>query len=280
MSNVIYLSSKLQHNFGNSDDVFANIMAIEGKVYRQVPTRQTLRFTYQSQQHDQSQTYFIKKHFGVGWREIIKCLCYLRWPVISAINECRAIKHLQKQHLQTPVIAGFGKRGLNPARMQSFIITQALQDVINLDELTMQWRQSPPRFNLKFTLIKALANTVRCMHASGLNHRDCYLMHFYIKQQELNNLNNGLLNNNDLQLIILDLHRAQIRSRVPRRWRLKDLIGLYFSSKEITLTTRDYYRFIKAYRQMSLRQILIMEKHFWQQIRRKGEVLYNRTPIR
>ena len=64
---------------------------------------------------------------------------------------------------------------------------------------------------------------VRDMHAAGINHRDCYICHFLLhlpfsgKEEEL-------------KISVIDLHRAQLRTRVPRRWRDKDLIGLYFSS--------------------------------------------------
>ena len=68
-------------------------------------------------------------------------------------------------------------------------------------------------------LIKRVATMVRDMHAAGINHRDCYICHFLLhlpfsgKEEEL-------------KISVIDLHRAQLRTRVPRRWRDKDLIGL------------------------------------------------------
>ena len=63
----------------------------------------------------------------------------------------------------------------------------------------------------------------------------------------------------DLKISIIDLHRAQIRHHVPKRWRDKDLIGLYFSSLGLGFTQRDIYRFLKIYFQLPLREILSKE---------------------
>lgn len=49
------------------------------------------------------------------------------------------------------------------------------------------------------------------------------------------------------QIFVIDLHRAQIRKKVPIRWRNKDLIGLYYSSMYIGLKGTDYIRFLKEY---------------------------------
>src|SRR5690606_4611652 len=58
---------------------------------------------------------------------------------------------------------------------------------------------------------------------------------------------------------LIDLHRAQVRPSVPRRWRDKDLAGLYFSALDIGLTRRDRLRFLKHYFQRPLRRILAEE---------------------
>ena len=76
------------------------------------------------------------------------------------------------------------------------------------------------------------------------------------------------------QLFLIDLHRAQVRNHIPKRWVIKDLAGLYFSSKDIGLSTRDLFRFIREYRQQSLRIILANEKSFWQKVKQRGDKLY------
>jgi heptose I phosphotransferase len=77
-------------------------------------------------------------------------------------------------------------------------------------------------------------------------------------------------------LHVMDLHRAQIRARVPQRWLIKDLGGLYFSALEIGLTARDVLRFMREYRQRPLREILCDEKTFWGAVRRRAQQIYVR----
>ena len=81
----------------------------------------------------------------------------------------------------------------------------------------------------------------------------------------------------ELKISVIDLHRAQIRNQVPRRWRDKDLIGLYFSSLNIGLTQRDIFRFMRIYFGKSLRDILSEEKVLIQQADSKAEKIRERT---
>jgi heptose I phosphotransferase len=48
-------------------------------------------------------------------------------------------------------------------------------------------------------------------------------------------------------LVLIDLHRAQVRVATPLRWRDKDLAALYFSALDIGLTRRDKLRFLSHY---------------------------------
>ena len=110
-------------------------------------------------------------------------------------------------------------------------------------------------------LIKRVATMVRDMHAAGINHRDCYICHFLLHlpfsgKEEV------------LKISVIDLHRAQIRAKVPRRWRDKDLIGLYFSSMNIGL---------KVYFSAPLKDILKQEQGLLSQAEEKATKIRERT---
>ncbi|MCD4206454.1 hypothetical protein KX481_30380 [Escherichia coli] len=79
------------------------------------------------------------------------------------------------------------------------------------------------------------------------------------------------------KISVIDLHRAQIRAKVPRRWRDKDLIGLYFSSMNIGLTQRDIWRFMKVYFGMPLRDIYRLEIDLLKKARIKAGKIEART---
>ena len=73
---------------------------------------------------------------------------------------------------------------------------------------------------------------------------------------------------------LIDLHRVQIRRRTPRRWIVKDIGGLYFSSMRIGLTRRDLYRFMTGYSNKPLRDTLQEDGKFWSRCRLRACGLY------
>jgi heptose I phosphotransferase len=239
-------------------DRFDDLMAIEGELFKAMPGRKTQRFVRGGK------SYFIKTHYGVGWKEIAKNLFRLRLPVLGARNEYRAIERLHALGVPTMRATGFGARGINPARRRSFLITEALDDTITLEDLCREWKAKPPGPGFKRRLIERVAATARRLHENGVNHRDFYLCHLRLQLRQPG------------ELYVMDLHRAQLRSRTPRRWKIKDLAALHFSSMDAGLTTRDLYRFIKAYRGKPLKQIFPREQRFWSDVHKKALKLYRR----
>ena len=158
-----------------------------------------------------------------------------------------------------------------PARLESFLITEELTDVISLEDFCQHWRTTPPPFALKKALIEKLAAIARTMHTHGVNHRDCYICHFML------DVASGTPTNADaVKLSVIDLHRAQVRSRTSRRWVVKDVAGLWFSAMDIGLTRRDCLRFMRAYAQMPLRSIFESQERFWRQVDRTARRLYKK----
>lgn len=236
---------------------FEQFMQLPGKVYRSLENRRTVEVVLEGQ------TYFIKQHYGIGWKEIFKNILQLRLPVLSAKNEWLALKKLNQLGIHVPEIVGFGCRGMNPATRQSFIITKALPEHKSLEELSHEGKINA---NVKQTLIKKISQITKIMHDNGINHRDLYICHFLL-----------LANHNNYdQLFLIDLHRAQIRKKIPTRWLLKDLAALYFSIQNLGFTTRDYLRFIREYRKTSLRDIFNKEAAFWLKVKKRGNKLYQK----
>ena len=227
-------------------DPFVEVEALQGEVYRELEARRTLRTEVDGQ------AYFVKIHRGVGWGEIIKNWLTLRAPVLGAAQEWQAIQALTAAGVPTMTAVAFGQRGRNPATQHSFIITQALAPTISLEDLSRDWLQSPPEPGFKRALIAEVARMTGLMHRAGVNHRDCYICHFLLHTDQP-------AFPAPPKLSLIDLHRAQIRPRVPRRWRDKDLAGLTFSALHIGLTRRDQLRFLRDYFQLPLRQILQAE---------------------
>jgi len=245
-------------------DAFEEVKHLQGEVFRELETRRTLRFELAGK------SYFLKWHRGTSLKEIVKNLLSLRMPVLGADREWHAIHRLSRLGVDTMHGVGFGEKGLNPLTRTSFIITEDLTPTISLEDYCADWATNPPDVKVKRMLIERVATMVRAMHAGGINHRDCYICHFLLHLPFSGR-------KEDLKLSVIDLHRAQIRARVPRRWRDKDLIGLYFSSLNIGLTDRDVWRFMKVYFALPLRHILKDESSLIAQAEEKANRIKERT---
>jgi len=239
-------------------------MARAGDVYREMDGRTTLRF------REKGRSYFIKKHLGIGWREVFKNLTQLKLPVLSAKNEFVAINQLTGLGIDTMAIVAYGLRGRNPAKIQSFVVTEDLIDTISLEDYCASWGEGEaPSFREKQLLINKVAHITKIMHLSGMNHRDLYICHFLLR---------GMPSvSTDFKLFLIDLHRAQIRKKVPERWLVKDLAALYFSAMHIGLTKRDLLRYIKQYKGESVRDLLERDGLFWKKVEAKAYALNNRN---
>lgn len=248
-------------------DPFVEVERLEGVVYRELEARRTLRTEVAGR------GYFVKIHRGIGWLEILKNLSTAKAPVLGAGQEWLAIQRLTKAGVPTMTGVAFGERGGNPANQHSFIITEELAPTISLEDYARDWPARPPAPALKHALIRRVAHMTAGMHAAGVNHRDCYICHFLLHTDTA-------VSAKDFRLSVIDLHRAQIRSQVPRRWRDKDLAGLYFSALDIGLTQRDLLRFLQVYFNRPLRMILRDEKPLLARLERKAAGLYQRMQRR
>jgi heptose I phosphotransferase len=224
-------------------DAFRQVEELQGEVFRELEARRTLRTEVAGQ------GYFVKIHRGVGWAEILKNWLTLKRPVLGADQEWKAIGALTTAGVPTMTAVAFGERGVNPANLHSFIITEELAPTVSLEDFSNDWRTNPPEPRLKRALIAEVARMTGAMHRAGVNHRDCYICHFLLHTDKP-------VTASDFRLSLIDLHRAQVRNATPARWRDKDLAGLYFSALGIGLTRGDRLRFLKGYFRKPLRDVL------------------------
>jgi heptose I phosphotransferase len=248
-----YIAPELAGLIDNRN-LFNRVREMQGETFRQLASRRTIKTRIAGE------FYFAKIHFSVGWAEIFKNLLQGRLPVLGAANEWIALNRLADAGVPTmkPVLFYRERKPFNPAAERSVIVTEALENKISLEDFST----ADPL--VKRRLLRRIAVMAREMHRAGINHRDFYLCHFL--------MDTGSEDNPVLHLI--DLHRAQTRSRVPQRWLVKDLGGLLFSAFGKALTRRDLLRFMAVYRDRPLREILESETVFWRQVRARAVRLY------
>ena len=257
---VLEMPREMQQLLGN--DAFDRAMSLQGDIYRDVPGRRTIRFQLEGN------FYFIKQHFGIGWKEIFKNLLNLRLPIVSAMTEVRAIRKLDALGIPTTPLVAYGCRGSSPAALQSFVVTRDLGDIVSLETLCADWAKNPPEIRFKRRLIEAVAELARTLHDNGLNHRDFYICHLCLDKTRLAN--------DEIHLYLIDLHRVGIRQEIRPVDRMKDMAALYFSAMDIGLTRRDFLRFMAIYRQQSLQTLLKSEADFWTRTSRRAQQLFKK----
>lgn len=164
------------------------------------------------------------------WRRLIGL------PVSAdGMKEWNAILALHRRGLPavTPVAAG---QRITRSVKESFVMTLALDDYLPLDRYLARFQPplSADQLKQKRALIKKLAAITRQLHWAGYNHRDFYLNHLFVRPP-------------DLDLKIIDLQRVDHRNRRRRRWRIKDLAALHYSSLALSVTDPDRLRFYARY---------------------------------
>jgi UDP-glucose:(heptosyl)LPS alpha-1,3-glucosyltransferase len=229
---------------------FAQMMQLQGEYFRNLPQRKTLRVQHQGA------SYFVKQHFGIGYREILKNLLSMKWPIVGAKTEARAIRTLQSLGIATTPLVGFASQGINPARQQSYLITRDLGQVQDLEK----WLSSKQKASVRQQVITQAIQIVDTLHRHFVYHQDLYLCHFCI---DLDTLKQG-----QIKLSLIDLHRCRILSRANRRAALKDMAALMFSAMDAGFSQQDMALFNTHYS--------APDAKFWQDVQLRAERLYNK----
>lgn len=180
--------------------------------------------------------YYLKVHEGIGWIEILKCWLQGKHPVVDARAEAHALESLAALGIPAPRLAAYGVEGWSPATRRSFVLTESLEDTEDLGEFLAT---SPPLdHEARAELARELARLTGCLHAAGIAHQDLYLTHFRLRPRP----------GATPELFLIDLHRARTGCAPARRWILKDLAALRFSTLDLAPTRGDLARFWKTYR--------------------------------
>ena len=243
------------------EDPFRWIETAGGEHFRELPDRRTTRLEVEGE------VFFAKVHRGVGVGETLRSLASLRLPVFDARAEVEAIARLREAGVDVPEVVAWGVDEAPAHRRRSFVVTRDVGTQRTLADVASEL--PPDARGERRAWTRALGRAVGAMHGAGVNHRDCYLVHVLCPEQEPGA---------PPRPVLVDLHRAQIRSAVPQRWRAKDLGGLAFSAMDAKLTRTDLFRFVQAYAGGSAADALRAEPSLWRAVEaRRIGLLSERT---
>lgn len=258
----VYISSSLAEHF-TEEQLLEWAWTVEGDLHRQMKGRCTLRT------HVDGRAYFLKRHLGVGWGEILKNLVVGKKAVLGAENEYRACLHLARHDVLAPRAAAFAIERGNPARRRSFVLCGELAGFDSLEDLTDGWADAPPNPLAKRRLVMAVAHFVRRLHEIGLVHRDLYICHLLINREKWAA--------EEVEPAVLDLHRARLQLPVSPFWRRRDLAALLFSTQHLNLSRFSQLRFVRIYTGRPLRTTFQRNSKFWHGVERRAKALHRKA---
>jgi glycosyltransferase involved in cell wall biosynthesis len=156
------------------------------------------------------------------------------------MQEWRNILEFQSAGLPTATPVAAGERYLANGDSESFLMTLRLDGYLPLDQYIAQRFARPLSKNAlhdKRSLIRAVAELASKMHGAKFHHRDFYLCHIFARLDA----------ETGPDLKIIDLQRVGHARFLARRWVVKDLAQLHYSSSALPLSRFDRLRFLLYY---------------------------------
>lgn len=239
---------------------FADFMATQdGEILGRRSDRVRMKIQLDSDQGPQ--VFYLKRYHPSGiFRRLLMALgiCRRSRARKELINICR----LQNAGLDTLVTAAVGEAGLGQG---SFILIEELTGYQPLHEFIESFLNRPGRAEIlstKWQLIKALAQLVRKLHVAGLDHRDLYLCHFFVRPEDPAQ-----------SMRLIDLQRIKRSFGLRRRHGfIKDLAALNYSADQAGISGSDRLRFALEY--FATRHLDLPQRLFLQAVARKTRKIH------
>lgn len=190
---------------------------------------------------ERERPYYLKKHrYSLSPISIVKRFLSSLFGMASsdARREWDRIMAFYQFGLPTMVPVAMGEGG-SSFREESFLMTEGLEGYEPLETwipLTLRAYPKEEQIQMKRILIREIALLTRRMHQVGFYHRDYYLTHILVRRVS-----------DRFELKVIDLQRVIRTPWLERRWQIKDLASLNYSSPSPLITRQDRLRFYKAY---------------------------------
>lgn len=189
---------------------------------------------------------YLKRHYKLDWwRGLMAAL----WPAghwSPAMQEANHLEWARRQGVPVPAVVAAGEFFGPGGAFQSFLAVEELTDQLALHEAVpaARARLAPDEFlRWKRGLVAEMARLSRLLHERRHFHKDLYLCHFYVREEDLSRVPEDWKG----RVSLIDLHRL---AHHPVTWRIfqsKDLAQLLYSSEIDGITARDRLAFWRAY---------------------------------
>ena len=188
---------------------------------------------------DQHVIIYLKRFGYPGVKELVRRWIVRRSRDGAGIYDFLGAQRLAEKGVAVPRPVAYGQTCNWLGEKCSFAIIEALPASDSLERLLPNWKQKKGEYALlrdKKELIRQTAYLVRQLHQSGFNHRDLYLSHIFLSRD----------GKGCERLNLIDLQRVFQPVILKRRWQVKDLAQLYYSSRDY-FSNKDMMQFMHEY---------------------------------
>ena len=215
---------------------------------------------------------YLKRHYQLGWWHALLARIWPGGDWSPAMQEANHLQWARAQGVPVPAVVAAGEFLGPSGQFQSYLAVEELTGQLALHEAIplAQQRLKPREFQRwKSGLVAEMARLARLLHDRCRFHKDLYLCHFYIYEDDLNRVPESWRG----RVALIDLHRLGHHVLLWRVYQSKDLAQLLYSSEIPGVTFRDRVAFWRAYRGVgtssrSARWLLGLICFRWQRYRR------------
>jgi heptose I phosphotransferase len=197
------------------------------------------------QAEDQRLVVYLKRHYHLPWWQGLLALLRPGANWSPALQEWEHLRWAQDQGLPVPHPVAAGEFIGPWGRLQSFLAVEELTGMLPLHEAipAAAAQLDPGTFvRWKRGLVEEMAAITLALHRRRRFHKDLYLCHFYVAEEDT-----GRLPSWRGRVQLIDLHRLGHHPWTWPWWQAKDLAQLLYSSEIAGVSDRDRLCFWRAY---------------------------------
>ncbi len=191
---------------------------------------------------------YLKRHYRLPWWQGWLATLWPSGAWSAGMRERRNLLEAAALGLPAPKVVAAGE-WIGPwGKLRSFLAIEELAGMLPLHHAIpgAQERLDADSFcRWKRELAREMARLVRLLHDRCWFHKDLYLCHFYLPEEDTRR--SAPLRSLSGRLHVIDLHRLHRHPWTRFHWLVKDLGGLLYSSDVCGVTPRDRLRFWRFY---------------------------------
>ncbi|MCH7814339.1 MAG: hypothetical protein IID40_10005 [Planctomycetes bacterium] len=194
---------------------------------------------------------YLKRYSAPPWGEQLRRMLSADWRRSTAAVEWARMQALAEAGIAAVEPVALGQEMIGPWERRSAVVTAAVPGE------SLERRAGRAKNRASREMVNSLARFVARFHGAGFVHRDLYLSHVFVEDR-----------GGKPQFWLIDLARVFAPRHRQRRWMVKDLAALDYSTPRSAATSTDRMRFIKTY--LGFNHLSPTHKRFIRQVIRKS----------